>query len=280
MVEFLKVGYQLGTRKACEVIGMNRATYYYQSQAKDQTVLRMRIKDIATSRVRYGYRRIPVLLCREGGKINRKRVYRLYHQQGLSLRHKKTKKRVSLPRAALPPASAPNERWSLDFLSDKLADGRRFRVLALVDHFSRVSPALEAELSFPGKQVVAVVERLAACGQKPKELSIDNGPEFISTALDVWAYKNSVKLCFSRPGKPTDNAYIESFNGKLRSECLDQHWFAALEEAKQALEAHRKQHNTERPHTALGYQTPAEHLAKWQTKQEQDKSQLTLQSVQ
>lgn len=271
LVEFLKVGYQLGTRKACQLVGLNRATYYYQSQAKDQTALRIRLRDLAAARVRYGYRRLHVLLRREGWQVNRKRVYRLYRLEGLSLRHKKAKKRISLPRVQSPPAAAPNERWSMDFLSDRLADGRRFRVLALVDHFSRVSPALEAEFSFPGKQVVAVLERVASTQGLPKELYVDNGPEFISKELDAWAYRNGVKLCFSRPGKPTDNAYIESFNGKLRAECLDQHWFASLSEVKEKLAVHRNEHNSERPHTALDFQTPEQYAQNWQTNREQTK---------
>ena len=209
-----------------------------------------------------------MLLLREGWKINRKTVYRLYKLEGLSLRNKKIKKRISLPRVASPPPQAPNERWSMDFVSDKLADGRRFRVLTLVDHFSRVSPALEAEFHFPGKQVVAVLDKVATTQPLPKELYVDNGPEFISQALDAWAHKNNVKLCFSRPGKPTDNAYIESFNGKLRTECLDQNWFVSLQEAKEKLNSHRKEHNTERPHTALNFLTPEQYLTKWRSEQQ------------
>jgi putative transposase len=213
-------------------------------------------------------------LRREGWCVNRKRVYRLYRLEGLSLRHKKAKKRVSVPRGALPAATAPNERWSMDFLSDNLADGRRYRILALGDPFSRVSPALEAAFSFPGKQVVAVLDRVAATYGVPKELYVDNGPEFAGKEWDAWAYKNQVKLCFSRPGKPTDNAYIESFNGKLRLECLDQHWFATLPEAQEQLSAHRKEHNQKRPHTALGFLTPEQYLAKWRSEQ-QIKSEQT-----
>ena len=156
-------------------------------------------------------------------------------------------------------------------LADQLLDGRRYRVLKLVDHFSRVSPALEAELSFPGKQVVAVLERVATTEGLPQALYVDNGPEFISKALDAWAHKNGVKLCFSRPGKPTDNAFIASFNGKLRSECLDQNRFASLAEAKEKLNVHRKEHNSERPHSALDFQTPDQFLKNWQTKSEQTK---------
>jgi len=271
LVDFLKVGYKIGTRKACELIRLNRATYYYRSQAKDQAALKMRIRDLAASRVRYGYRRLPVLLLREGWKVNPKRVHRLYKEQGLSLRNKKAKKRISTSRVVGPPATASNQRWSMDFRTDRLVDGRRYRVLTLVDHFSKVSPALEAELSFAGKQVVAVLERVTATSGLPKELYVDNGPEFISKALDAWAHKKGVKLCFSRAGKPTDNAFIESFNGKLRTECLDQNGFASLAEAKAKLNAHRKEYNQERPHSALDFQTPDQFLKNWQTENEQTK---------
>lgn len=271
LVEFLQVGYKIGLRKACQLIGLNRSTAYYQSQAKDQSALKIRLRDLAAARVRYGYRRLHVLLQREGWQINHKRVYRLYQQEGLSLRLKRAKKRVSAARVPCPPANAPNERWSLDFMTERLADGRRFRVLTLVDHFSRGSPALEVDFSLSGEKVVAVLERLAATGVKPKILHVDNGPGFLSKVLDAWAHKNGVHLEFSRPGKPTDNPFIASFNGKLRTECLQPNWFASLTEAKEKLEFHRIEYNTERPHTALDYQTPEQYLKNWQTKQEQTK---------
>jgi putative transposase len=271
LVQFLQVGYQLSLRKACELIGLRRSTMYYQSQAKDQSALRIRLRDLAASRVRYGYRRLHVLLQREGYQVNHKRVYRLYQLEGLSLRLKRPKKRVSVARVPCPAANAPNERWSMDFMTDRLADGRRFRVLTLVDNFSRVSPALEIDFSLTGEKVVTVLQRLSEAGQKPKILHVDNGPEFVSKALDAWAHQNGVHLEFSRPGKPTDNPFIESFNGKLRTECLHQHWFASLSEAKELLEKHRKEYNSIRPHTALGYQTPEQYLQNWQTKNEQTK---------
>lgn len=243
----------------------------YQNRADQQLALRLRLKDLAAARVRWGYRRLHVLLGREGWKVNHKRVYRLYKQEGLELRLKTRKKRVALPRVPCPPATAPNERWSLDFVSDRLADGRAFRVLTLVDNVSRVSPALEADFSLSGKRVTQVLDRAAALYGLPKALCIDNGPEFSGRELDAWAYRKGVKLCFSRPGKPTqppkvasaDNAFVESFNGKLRDECLNTHWFETLDEAKSNLEDWRKEYNTERPHTSLGLKTPAEFAATW-----------------
>jgi putative transposase len=271
LVEFLQVGFQIGRRKACALVRLNRSTAYYRSRAKDQSALKIRLRDLAASRVRYGYRRLHVLLLREGWQINHKRVYRIYQQEGLSLRLKRPKKRVSAARVPCPPANAPNERWSMDFMTDRLADGRRFRVLTLVDNFSRVSPAVEVDFSLTGEKVVSVLSRLAEAGSTPKILHVDNGPEFVSKALDAWAHKNGVHLEFSRPGKPTDNPFIESFNGKLRTECLHQNWFASLGEAKEKLEQHRKEYNTNRPHTALGYKTPEQHLRTWQTSQQQTK---------
>jgi putative transposase len=251
--------YQISLRRACGLVGLNRSSYYYRSRAKDQTALRMRIKDLASSRVRYGYLRIHALLRREGWRVNRKRVYRLYREQGLQLRLVKRRKRLSAVRVVRAAATEPNERWSMDFIHDQLADGRRFRCLTLVANFSRVSPAIEVGRSLTGRHVVAVLERLKLERGVPTYISVDNGTEFTSHALEDWAQRNRVQLDFSRPGTPTDNPFIESFNGKLRAECLDQHHFASLEEAKALIEAWRIDYNTYRPHRALGGQTPSEY---------------------
>jgi putative transposase len=236
----------------------------YRTRADQQVALRLRLKDLAAARVRWGYRRLHVLLGREGWKINHKRVYRLYKQEGLELRLKTRKtKRVALPRVPCPAATAPNDRWSIDFVSDRLADGRPFRVLTLVDNVSRVSPALEADFCLTGKRVTQVLDRAVAHHGLPKAICVDNGPEFSGKDLDAWAYRKGVKLCFSRPGKPTDNAFAESFNGRIRDECLNTHWFEMLDEAKSNLEDWRKEYNTERPHSSLGLKTPAEFAAAW-----------------
>jgi putative transposase len=263
VVQFFRVGFRVSERRACRVAGMSRSTCRYRSVARDQTALRVRLRDLAAARVRYGYRRLHVLLRREGWAVNHKRVHRLYREEGLGIRVKRRTKRVSASRVPPPAAERPQERWSLDFLTDSLADGRRFRVLTLVDNVSRVSPAIEADFSLTGERVVAVLERLKQTVGAPERLAIDNGPEFVSKALDAWAYRNGVQLEFSRPGKPTDNAFAESFNGRFRDECLDQHWFASLEEARQTIEAWRIDYNTERPHRALGQQTPAAWAAAW-----------------
>lgn len=260
-VQFLQVGFRVSERRACRVIGMHRTRYRYRSRAQDQSPLRQRIREIAAVRVRYGYRRVHTLLRREGWPINAKRVYRLYRLDGLSLRLKARKKRTSAPRAVPFPPQAPNEQWSMDFMSDNLFDGRRFRVLTLVDNMSRESPMIVVDRSFSGTRVVAVLNRLADSWGLPKSIQVDNGPEFTSKALDDWAHRHRIKLVFSQPGTPTDNPYIEAFNGRFRAECLDQHWFASLEEARQIIEAWRIDYNEVRPHTALDNQTPAAYKA-------------------
>jgi putative transposase len=263
-VQFLRIGFKVSERRACQVIGIRRSSYRYQSTAQDQNPLKMRIRDIAAARVRYGYRRVHVLLRREGWQVNHKRVYRLYRLEGLSLRLKTRKKRVSGMRAVQPAPTAPNQRWSMDFMSDSLYDGRRFRVLTLVDNMSRESPIIAAERSFSGEKVAEVLDQAAQRGGLPIAIQVDNGPEFTSKALDEWAARNKVKLIFSRPGTPTDNPYIEAFNGRLRAECLDQHWFASLEDARSIIEAWRVEYNTERPHTALNNQAPTVYRAIWE----------------
>lgn len=173
----------------------------------------MRIRELAAVRVSYGYRRLHVLLRREGWRVNHKLVYRHYREEGLEVRTKKRRKRVSTLRIVLPAATRPNERWSMDFMSDSLHDGRRFRVLTLVDHFTRESPAIEVGSSLTGKRVVEVLERLAISHGLPQVITTDNGTEFTSRVVDEWAHRNGVKLDFIRPGKPVENAYTEGFAG-------------------------------------------------------------------
>jgi len=241
----------------------------------------MRIRELAASRVRYGYRRLHILLLREGWQINHKRVYRLYRQEGLSLRLKSKKKRTSEARILMPVATAPNQVWSMDFMADRLADGRQFRLLTLVDNFSRVSPAIEVDFSLTGKRVVEVLERLKRTHGLPQAIKVDNGSEFISKALDQWAYRNGIRLEFSRPGKPTDNAFIESFNGRVRQECLNQHWWLSINEGQFEIEKWRIDYNEQRPHSSLEFQTPSQYVVKWKMKQTAEKGNfLTLQTVQ
>jgi putative transposase len=223
----------------------------------------MRIRDLAAVRVRYGYRRLHVLLQREGWLVNHKRVYRLYREEGLSLRLKTRKKRISTLRVPQPAPTAPNQRWSMDFMSDSLYDGRRFRILTLVDNMTRESPTIAVNRSFSGQAVAEVLERLAQTTGLPQVIQVDNGPEFVAKALDEWAHRHQVKLVFSRPGTPTDNPFIEAFNGRFRQECLDQNWFASLDDARAIIEAWRRDYNTIRPHSSLDHLTPVAYKEKW-----------------
>jgi putative transposase len=263
-----RVGYLTGTfgvaiRRACELIKLNRATYYCKSKAGPlNTLLRERIKAIAVARVRYGYRRIGVLLRREGFAVNDKRVYRLYAAGGLSLRAKLPhRRRAALPRAQRFVPEAVNEVWSMDFMHDRLADDRPYRLLTIVDIYSRECVALEAAPRFCSDDVVAVLRR--ACRERghPKFVRCDNGTEFVAKPLDQWAFWNKVGLDFSRPGKPTDNAFIESFNGGVRRELLNPSYFETIDQARTAARVWRDEYNEVRPHSMLANKTPKEFAA-------------------
>jgi putative transposase len=246
-------------RRACRALPVDRSTYHYRSRRAGQAELIERIKEIAATRVLYGYRRIHVLLRREGWAVNPKRVYRLYRELGLQLRNKMPKRRV---RAKLRndrcSATRSNETWAMDFVNDQLATGRKLRVLTIVDIFSRFSPAAEPRFSFNGADVVEVLEGVCKEVGFPATIRVDQGSEFVSRDLDLWAYQRGVTLDFSRPGKPTDNAFIESFNGKFRAECLNAHWFMTLDDARRKCEAWRRHYNEERPHSSIGNKVPIE----------------------
>src|SRR5580698_7339184 len=217
-----------------------------------------RIKEIAETRVRYGYRRIHVLLGREGWLVNVKRVYRLYRAMGLQLGDRSPKRRVKAQlREDRSAATAANQVWAMDFVHDQLFDGRKIRVLTVVDTFTRLSPVIDVRQSYRGADVVDALEQAAREVGYPKAIRVDNGPEFISRELDLWAFLRGVTLDFSRPGKPTDNAFIESLNGKFRAECLNANWFLSLDEARRTCEAWRKDYNEVRPHSAIGNKVPA-----------------------
>jgi len=258
-VKQLQGGYEVSERRACQAMKVARSVVRYQSVAEDQAALRIRLKDLAAARVRYGYRRLHILLRREGWQVNAKRVYRLYREENLTMRIKKPRRHVSSRNRITPtPASAANQRWSMDFMSDQLFDNRRIRILTLVDDFTRESLALRARQRFTGDDVAATLERVIRGRGKPRVIRVDNGPEFTSKSLDQWAYAHGVELDFIRPGKPTDNATIESFNGKLRTECLNQNWFLSLDDAQEKLDAWRLDYNRHRPHSALGNLAPDE----------------------
>jgi len=253
------VCYEVSERRVCGVLGLWRGTCRYKSVADEQAALRIRLRDLAYSRASYGYRRLHILLEREGWRVNHKRVYRIYKQEGLMMRPKKPRRHVTASRRMeRVEATAPNEVWSMDFMSDELCDGQRIRLLTLVDNFTRESLAIEVDFHLGGHRVVEVLQHLGKTRDLPKTIRVDNGPEFISKAIDQWAYLNGVELDFSRPGKPTDNAFIEAFNGRLRQECLNENWFLSLEDAGEKVEVWREEYNMHRPHGALDNLSPVE----------------------
>ena len=258
-MRYLQTQYRVSERRSCSALRFDRTSHRYRSTRDDQAFLRHRIRDIAASRVRYGYRRIYIVLRREGIIVNHKRVRRLYREEGLNLRIKRPRRHVSAAhRVERSAVTTANDVWSMDFVSDALFDGRRLRALTLLDVYTREALAIEVDQGIKSEQVVAVLDAVTAGRGAPKRIRVDNGPEFVSNALDRWAYQNGVVLDFSRPGKPTDNSSIESFNGRLREECLNAHWFLSLDDARAKIEAWRVFYNESRPHSALGDRTPRE----------------------
>ena len=250
----------MSERRACSALGFPRSSHRYQSVLDERAELRVRLRDLAASRVHYGYRRLHTLLKREGWQVGHKLVYRLYIEEGLQMRSKRPRRhKSSQVRRERSQATRINENWSMDFMADQLFDGCRFRLLTIVDNFSRESLAIRVGQRLTGDDVVAVLEKVhEQRGAVPRSIRVDNGPEFISKSLDWWAYFNEVKLDFSRPGKPTDNAFIESFNGRVRQECLNQNWFLSLDDAQQQLDEWREDYNYRRPHSSLDGRPPRE----------------------
>ena len=246
--------------RACHLAQFSRAAWYRPSRAQDQTALRHRIREIAHVRPRFGFLRIWVLLRREGWPINKKRVRRLYRLEGLQLRMRvRRRKHIALHRGPAPVPAGPTERWSMDFVHDALADGRQFRVLTVVDQWSRQSPILEVASSLSGVTVGVALDRVLPQAHALRSITVDHGTEFMSRALEDWAYQRGVQLDFIRPGKPVENAFIESFNGRLRDECLNVHQFTSIDDAKAKIEAWRVDYNQRRPHSSLGHLTPNEY---------------------
>ena len=257
LVDRMRATWQVSARRACSVLQAERSSYHYKARRRSQAGLSQRIREIAETRVRYGYRRIHVVLRREGWQVNAKRLWRLYREMGLQLRNKSPKRRVQAKlREGRTGASAPNEVWAMDFVHDQLFDGRKIRCLTVIDTFSRLSPVIDVRHSYRDTDVVATLERTTRDIGVPRTIRLDNGPEFVSKELDLWAFMRGVTLDFPRPGKPTDNSFIESFNGKFRSERLTANWFMSLDEAQQKCEARRRDYNDMRPHSSIGNKTP------------------------
>lgn len=259
VVRHFRSRFALSERRACGLIRMDRTTFRYRSRRPLDVRLRERLLELAAERPRFGYRRLHVLLRREGIVVNHKKIQRLYREESLAVRRKRRKRVAQAPREPKPVPSRADERWSMDFMQDTLDSGRCFRTLNVVDDFSREALAIEVAKSIPGERVVRVLERLVAERGRPEVIVMDNGPEFTSRALDAWAYRQGVRLHFIQPGKPVQNCFVESFNGKLRDECLNEHWFVDLGDARRTIEAWRRDYNQVRPHSALGNVPPSEY---------------------
>lgn len=247
----------LSERHACRLIGMARSTKRYRSRRKEREMsLRQRLRSLALERPRFGYRRLGALLAQEGQKANHKCVYRLYRAEGLVVRRRRRKR---LARGTGSPGALPqrsNQRWSMDFVSDCTAGGRKIRALTLVDDYTRECLAIEVDTSLGGVRVRRVLEAVLGQRGKPEAIVVDNGPEFRGRALAGWSEERRVRLQFIDPGKPMQNCFIESFNGRLREECLNANWFVTLADARRKIEAWRCDYNEARPHSSLGYLAP------------------------
>jgi putative transposase len=254
----LEAKFAMKKRRACRVVGLAPSSLYYRSKRPERADIRARLRDLAAQRPRWGYRRLHVLLHREGHQLNHKLVFRLYRSEGLAVRRKKRKRMTASLRVVPPPPTTPRQQWTMDFTQDSLSTGRQFRTLNLIDTFTRECLLIEADHSLTGPRVVRALEQLVERHGRPQVIRIDNGTEFTSSAVDAWAYRQGVRLDFITKGKPTENGHIESFNGKFRDECLNENWFISLDDVRRKVEAYRIDYNEVRPHSALDNRTPNE----------------------
>ena len=261
-VGFLMSEIGLSERRACRIVGLARSVQQYRPLPKDDAAAIKRMKELASENRRCGYLRLHAMLRREGLVVNHKRTYRLYTEHGLQVRTKKRRKLPRRDRVAPQVPERPMQRWSMDFVGDQLADCRRFRVLNIVDDHSRFCPGQIVDVSIPGARVARYLDDLALRVGLPEEIILDNGPEGTSKAMFDWSERTGVRLRFIEPGKPVQNAFVESFNGKFRDECLNLHWFRSLRHAREEIDRWRYHYNTARPHSALGYLSPTEFLIK------------------
>ena len=249
----------ISERRACELVGIYRSTLRYTRQQSTETsTLRARIVELAQERRRFGYRRIYALLRREGQSVNHKRVYRLYSEANLAVKRRKRRKGIMMPREPLMLPTKRNEVWSMDFVMDALATGRRIKILTVVDDCTQEAIDLAVDFGISGHYVTRILDQAARFRGYPKAIRTDQGPEFTGKALDQWAYEHGIQLKLIQPGKPTQNAFIESINGKFRDECLNEHWFHTLSHARAVIGQWRIDYNQCRPHSRLDYKTPAE----------------------
>ncbi|AIO52224.1 integrase core domain protein [Burkholderia mallei] len=253
----------ISERRACRLVGLSRSVLHYDAKPDHENeVLAARLVKLAHERRRFGYRRLHALVEREGTHANHKRIYRLYREAGLAVRRRRKRHGVMIEREQLALPGAPNEVWSIDFVMDALSNGRRVKCLTVVDDFTKEAVDIVVDHGISGLYVARALDRAARFRGYPKAVRTDQGPEFTSRALDQWAYANGVTLKLIQAGKPTQNAYIESFNGKFRDECLNEHWFTTLAHARAVIAAWRQDYNEQRPHSALNYLAPSEFAAK------------------
>jgi putative transposase len=249
----------LSGRRACLLTGISPTVFRYEPKQNNDEALRHRMRELAIQRKRFGSPRLHIMLKRQNLVINHKRTERIYKEEGLVLRRKRRRKGAAGARVVMPAAERPNQMWSMDFVTDSLITGRKFRALTIIDNYTRECLAIEVDTSLGGRRVIEVLERLEATRGLPEVITVDNGPEFAGKALDAWAYRKGVKLNFIRPGKPVENAFAESFNGRLRDECLNINWFMSLKHAREVIEAWRIDYDEVRPHGALKGQSPKEY---------------------
>ncbi len=268
VVEFLTREKKLKPHRACQLVGLESSTYYYKSySSREDKALRENLVKHSRERIRWGFPRMLVLVRRDGFKDNHKRVKRIYQEANLQLTKRPKKKMRNHLRLTLPQAERPNHIWSMDFVSEELFDLKRFRCFTLVDDFTHESLCIEADRNLPSEKIVGFLNLLKTTRGLPEIITCDNGPEFISQNIDVWAYQNKVQIKFIQPGKPTQNAFIESFNGKFRDECLNQHWFLNLADARKEIEIWRNDYNENRPHRSLNMKTPNEFAKEYKIRQ-------------
>ena len=252
----------ISQRRACSLVGLSRSVLSYRSEKRESDgALQDRLRELAAERKRFGYRRLHVLLRREGHVVNHKKVYRLYREADLSVRRRKRRRGIAVARQPLKLPSRPNQVWSMDFVMDALANGRRLKIMTVVDDFTKEAVMIEPAHSLTGDDVTELLDRVAQFRGYPQAVRTDQGPEFTCRSFDQWAYRRGVLPLLIQPGKPAQNAYIESFNGRLRDECLNEHWFRDLQQARDIVAAWRRDYNEQRPHSALGYLTPAKFAA-------------------
>jgi putative transposase len=258
-VSYVQSEYEMSERHACRLLGLGRSTHRYRARRNERDAgLRARLKELASKRMRFGYRRLTAMLVREGIAANHKRVYRLYREEGLAMRIRQRRRIRWTGAGSGSVATRANERWSIDFVSDCVSTGRVIRMLTVVDDCTRECPAIEVDTSLGGLRVRRVLDRIARERGLPEAIVLDNGPEFRGRALAAWSEERGVRLEFIQPGKPAQNAFAESFNGRLRDECLNANWFTSLSDARRKIEDWRQDYNQQRPHSSLNYLPPAE----------------------